>query len=470
LSSSHNEPTLGEGERFEPDRRARPPSRVATVLLVVVAGAMAAIFGYLGRLPALKTHVPEFIALSLLAGTLYAVAVYIAQKFPLGPAALVVTLAGAVIFRLFVLPVEPQLSDDIYRYQWEGRVQRAHFNPYTVYPALPGLRSFQDPSHPLETARVVPTLYPPLTEAVLSLAKTVPGYKRLFVGLDLASIGVLLMLLASLKQPLPRVLAYAWNPTVVTAFAMCGHHDSLAIFALLAANFLMITHRRGMAIVFLAASFLAKFFPLILLPVLIRQIKEGRRERSVPAPSPLDRAPVAVSVGLFGAVVVIGYGPYLGAGLKLFRGLSDYAAGWEANDSLFRLIHGAGNSKGQAELVAATIVLGLIAYAVKNRLRPLRASLLLTAGLVLLSPNAFPWYFTWSIPFLCFYPSGPWLLASVTAVLGYAPVVAYAAGQPYRDSPWVLALEYLPVCLWLGIQMAREGWRSMNEVTPNSQI
>ena len=85
----------------------------------------------------------------------------------------------------------------------------------------------------------------------------------------------------------------------------------------------------------------------------------------------------------------------------------------------------------------------------------MRASLWLTAGFVLLSPNAFPWYFTWSIPFLCFFPYAPWLLLSVTAVLGYSPVVAYASGQPYRDSPFVLALEYVPVYMWLGIRLGR---------------
>ena len=39
---------------------------------------------------------------------------------------------------------------------------------------------------------------------------------------------------------------------------------------------------------------------------------------------------------------------------------------------------------------------------------------------------------------------------SVTCVLGYAPLVAYAAGQPYRDSPLILALEYAPVFAWMG--------------------
>jgi hypothetical protein len=89
-------------------------------------------------------------------------------------------------------------------------------------------------------------------------------------------------------------------------------------------------------------------------------------------------------------------------------------------------------------------------------MEPLRASLFLTATLLLLSPDAFPWYFTWSIPFLCFYPNAPWLLMSVTSVLGYSPVVAYAGGQAYRDSPFMLALEYVPVLAWLGVQAARE--------------
>jgi len=45
----------------------------------------------------------------------------------------------------------------------------------------------------------------------------------------------------------------------------------------------------------------------------------------------------------------------------------------------------------------------------------------------------------------------------VTSVLGYTPVVAYAAGQPYIHSPFILVLEYAPVYVWLGY----EGWRDV---------
>lgn len=101
-------------------------------------------------------------------------------------------------------------------------------------------------------------------------------------------------------------------------------------------------------------------------------------------------------------------------------------------------------------MVACAMMVALIAYLVKKRTEPLRAGLLLTAAIVFLSPTAYPWYFTWSIPFLCFYPAVPWLLMSVTAVLGYTPVIAYAAGLPYNKvSPLILALEYAPVYLGL---------------------
>lgn len=423
--------------------------------MFATAVALAAIFyhlGYhLGRQPALKEHVPEFIAYSLLAGALYAVAVYLVEQSRLGLPALLIILGGALAFRFLLLGVEPQLSDDVYRYQWEGRVQRAHLNPYTVYPAMPELQEFQDPKHPLRTGPTTPTLYPPLTEAALAWVKSIPGYKRLFTALDLLSLGVLLLLLAALKQPLHRSVAYAWNPTVVVSFAMGGHHDSLAILALLVANLLIITQRRALSMVFLAAAFLAKLYPVVLLPVFITRIKETGR--ALGARRWLAPAPILAPLGIFGGVVLLGYAPYLRAGPKLLRGASDYAAGWEANDSVFRLILLAGNSKAQAELVAAVLLAGLVVYAVRSRMTPLRASLFLTAGLVLVSPDAFPWYFTWSIPFLCFYPSAPWLLASVVSVLGYTPVVAYAAGLPYRDSPWVLALEYLPVYAWLGVEV-----------------
>ncbi len=419
---------------------SRASSAISHATLMLLAAGLALIFIHISRQSSINEHVPEFISLILLAGTFYLVAVWLIERFTTNRVALLIILVAAAIYRIILLPASPSLSEDIYRYQWEGRVQALSLNPYTVYPAKAGLQKLQNPDHPIRTGSQTPTIYPPLSEFSFSWAHTLPGYKRLFVGFDLATLAVLLWILILLKQPLHRVLIYAWNPAVIISFSLCGHHDSLAIFTLMMAHLLIISRKSLLSNAFLGLSFASKFFALLFLPLFLRRTKWF----------------YAI---VFAGVVALAYFPFMDAGRQLFRGLSDYAVGWEGNDSLFRIIRLASASRAQAEFVAAVLVLGLIMYAIRSDMPLLRAGLFLTAGLLLLSPNAFPWYFTWTVPFLCFEPSAPWLLMTVTCVLGYSPVVPYAAGQPYRNSPLILALEYVPVIAWLTWQ----GWRTLQK-------
>ena len=114
-----------------------------------------------------------------------------------------------------------------------------------------------------------------------------------------------------------------------------------------------------------------------------------------------------------------------------------------------------GNTHRQAQLAVGTLILLTLFLVLRKTNDILQASFFLTAGAVLLSPNAFPWYFTWSIPYLCFYPRPAWLLMGVTALLGYAPVIEYSALGVWRDSPLILLLEYLPVYCLLVVELWR---------------
>ncbi len=429
------------------DHRAKLPHPKALsacfhAALLLLAAGLALIFFHISHQSNLNERVPEFISLILLAGALYLAAVWLIERFTANRAALLIILAAAVFYRIILLPAPPSLSEDIYRYQWEGRVQALSLNPYTVYPAKPGLQKLQNPAHPLRTGSQTPTVYPPFSEIAFSWVHTIPGYKRLFTGLDLATLAVLLWILILLKQPLHRVLIYAWNPAVIVSFSLCGHHDSLAIFTLMLAHLFIISRKSLLSNAFLGLSFASKFFAVLFLPLFLRRTKW-------------------FYVAAFAGVAALAYLPFVSAGRQLFHGLSHYAAGWEGNDSLFRIIRLASASKAQAEFVAVVLVLGLTLHAIRSQMPLFRAGLFLTAGLLLLSPNAFPWYFTWTVPFLCLEPSAPWMLMTITCVLGYSPVVAYAAGQPYRNSPLMLALEYVPVIAWL----AWQGWRTLQKPT-----
>jgi hypothetical protein len=373
---------------------------------------------------------PEFIGLLLLAGILYVIGVFWVERFQLGVTALLIILASAVLFRVTLLPSRLTPSDDVYRYQWDGRAQRAHLNPYLVFPNSPDLEWLQNPDHPEPPGEETPTMYPPLSEFAYRLIETVNGYKRVSTFLDLASAAVLMLLLAAMKQPLHRVLVYAWNPAVLISFAMSGHFDSLAIVTFLAALFFLVTNRPALSMAALALSFLSKFFPVLLLLTFLKRVRRAH-------------------VGLFVSLILAFYVPFLSAGWHLLDGARNYARNWVNNASLFSLLRFVAGSRARAELVAGLMVLAAIAYLAKRRAAPLWSSLVLTGGVLLVSPTAYPWYFTWSIPFLCFYPSAAWLLMSVTSVLAYTPAITYGAGEPLKNSLLMLTLEYGPVYLWL---------------------
>jgi alpha-1,6-mannosyltransferase len=399
-------------------------------LLAALGAGLAVIFIIAGRQPNLAGHVPEFIALMLFAGALYLAGVYIVCNYRAGGAGLFVILGVAVLVRVALLPARPSLSDDVYRYQWDGRIVRAGINPYTVYPAMPPLKRFQNPDHPIATGQFTPTVYPPLSEWAFASVRTIPSYKLLFVFFDLATLGAVLLLLKATGRSLALSLIYAWNPAVIVSFALGGHHDSLAVFTLMLALYFTISGRGAISMLFLGLSFVSKLFSGFMLPVFAKRTK-------------------VAYVSVFFGIILLAYLPFASGGRNLFRGLSDFARGWEGNDSLLRLMRLVGNSKAQAELVAGVLLTGLIIYALRRRMEPVAATLLILTGLLFLSPNAFPWYFTWLVPLLCFVPNPPLLLLTVTCVLGYSPVVSYAAGGSFANQPVMLWLEYAPVFAWL---------------------
>jgi hypothetical protein len=283
-----------------------------------------------------------------------------------------------------------------------------------------------NPDNPEPPGIDTSTIYPPLSELVYRTIETVVGYKLVSTILDLACVGLLSLLLAVMKLPLHRVLAYAWNPAVLLSFAMSGHFDPLAILMFLAALFFLVRNRPKLSIATLALAFLSKLFPVLLLPAFLKRVR-----------------PAYASI--FALLVFAFYLPFSGAGLHLFDGARNYGREWSNNASFFEFLHFVARSKARAEFLAGLIALGAIGYLAQRRAGLLWSSLVLTGGVLLVSPTAYPWYFTWSIPFLCFYPNGAWLLMSVTSVLGYTAPIADGAG----NSLLMLSLEYGPVYLWL---------------------
>ena len=144
----------------------------------------------------------------------------------------------AIVLRLIALPLAP--SDDLIRYQWDGKAQLAGFNPYLIAPSDPQLddlrHDFPEASkinHPELRAFDAPGAE--LFFKFLSRVSDRPiFYKIIFAIVDLGVAAILLKLIGD-EDRYRSAAWYAWNPLVVYSFAGAAHFDSVMVAGLMAA-------------------------------------------------------------------------------------------------------------------------------------------------------------------------------------------------------------------------------------------
>ena len=104
-------------------------------------------------------------------------------------------LLGALLWRALFVTLPPTLSDDIFRYVWEGQIQWHGWNPFVVAPTDPLLSGLRNDIWPWINNPDASAIYPPLAQLVFKGLATfagVTGFKIAFSLIDLLLVGVLL--------------------------------------------------------------------------------------------------------------------------------------------------------------------------------------------------------------------------------------------------------------------------------------
>ena len=452
----------------------RGAPRWANLLLFALGLASLALYGYGLRFDKTRPlQIVQFIQIALAQCALYALAVWLVWRMRRTPrSTLLLVVVFAALFRLSVLFAPPVLSDDIYRYIWDGRVQSARINPYRYVPADDALKSLRDELiYPNINRRdFAPTIYPPLAQLIFFLAtrvsESVVWMKAVMILFEGAGLYALYALLAALKLPRARVLFAAWHPLAVWEIAGSGHLDALVV-AFVA--FALVAHARGrerLTGAMLAAAALVKLFPLVLFPAFYR-----RWSRRLPL--------------VFCAVLAAGYLPYVSVGARRVLG---YLPGYAEEEGLhsgarFFLLQLAWAFPGgvhvprAAYVVFALLVLGataawcLFARAPDERdyagrfVR--RAALLATVFTLLLSPH-YSWYFVWLVPFLCFVGAkhlAPLLWLTASSFMLYGTWLGDAPAQMLRLNLCI----YLPPALLLLIFRGRRATETIDPLTTTTR-
>ncbi|HJR08217.1 MAG TPA: glycosyltransferase family 87 protein [Pyrinomonadaceae bacterium] len=437
------------------------------VLLIVLGLASLALYRYGLTFDRTRPtfQIVWFLQIALAQSALYAFAAWIVWRARAARSTLIIVIVFAALFRLNVLFAPPFLSDDIYRYIWDGRVQAARVNPYRYVPADDALKFLRDVEiYPYINRRdFAQTIYPPLAQMIFFLttrvSERVVWMKAVMILFECVGLYALSLLLASFRVPRERVLvAAAWHPLVVWEVAGSGHLDALVLaFVALA----LVARRRGresLTGALLASAVLVKLFPVVLFPAFYRRWGW--------------RMPLA-----FCATLVAGYAPYLSVGARRVLGyLPGYAdeEGLQSGERFFllqlaRKLSGGASVPRAAYIVFAFVVLGAMAawcffrreFGERDYVR--RAALLATAFTVLLSPH-YSWYFVWLVPFLCFVPAqtfAPLLYLTTACFMLYGTWLGDAPADMLRFNACI----YLPPALLLLIFYRRRGTETVATIT-----
>lgn len=391
----------------------------------------------------------------------------------LSPRLVAAALAAGLVARLVGLLRPPGFSSDVFRYVYEGRVV------WYAGPAFPFVHPpAAGPAHGLPTALFdaswaainhpeIPTIYPPLAQAVFAVAgglgELIGGHhlillKGLLVLAELAGLAILGLALRRLGRPAGEAVLLGLCPVLVLEVAREGHADALALLGLAVGAAAFATGRTAAGWAGWTLAALGKLNGLIALPVSLRATRRGL----------WAAVPGVLLLGL----------PFLLAGTAAGQGLGAYATRWRAGDGSFGLLLAAAEGAlggdwrriGPVTLTRHGLARGLTALAYLGVLggllrRPLPVpdvpervawALLL---LLLLSPTLHPWYALWLLPLVPL--AGTARLPILTLLglvwLNHHPAWLEATTGTWRDEPGLRALVHVPS--WLAVVGATRALR-----------
>lgn len=343
-------------------------------------------------------------------------------------------------FRLTLLVSEPSLSDDIYRYVWDGLVQKAGINPYLFAPSSDVLMGISDDVLARVNHPDLPTIYPPFAQLFFLVCTSLyPDPISIRIGI-LVWDSLTLMFLAGLARSYdlsPTVgLVFFWNPLVLVEGVGQGHIDAVAISLLVVALLYVRLHGYGRAAVALALSSLTKFLPILLLPAFWRWAGRAQADERSTLGAMVSTRALLVPL-FFAAVFLGGYVPYMDAGWGVLGSLGVYAEFWAFNAPLFGLLSDLGMDGQSARIVLGTGLMVVVLAVTLTHMPPIQAAYYVVGTFIVMTPTMHPWYVLWIVPFLCFYGNRGWITMSGLVVLAYWVLSGYRESGVWVEETWV---------------------------------
>lgn len=441
-------------------------------LLALLGFSLIAIYVGALELGDLRKHTVEFIWLFFSAFVLYGIACFISlssgeadRRTLFGLFAMAALMHSVLIFS------RPTLTDDVYRYVWDGRVQAHGISPYRYPPNSPELFYLRDSDiYPSINRKPAVTVYPPAAEASFFLLWRIwPDNVHWFQAAMAAGgllAGTLLMgLLKDLGYSHTHALVFIWSPLLVFETAHAAHVDGLVLPFLVGAWWARVRNRDALTGFLLGVATAMKLYPALLLPFLWRpQHPKGRL--SMPLTFAGAITIFYVPYLLTAETSVLGYLPLY---FKETFNISPFVS--TLNHFLdaihlnipYRLV---GLSIGTILVAAIWCVL----HPAPDAETTLRRCIWPIGIVTLFSQDLFAWYLLWLLPLIAIFlqPSGKkWKSLSLPKLdtwLGWwlfcgLIALSYTFFINWKSVRSAIQVEFVPLYLILAIHLASVLWK-----------
>ncbi|MFK7969728.1 MAG: hypothetical protein AB8F95_05140 [Bacteroidia bacterium] len=310
-----------------------------------------------------------------------------------------IILAG-LAYRILAVPPTPSLSDDYFRFLWDGQLLIHGENPFsrlpedikpTEYAAL-GLQQglytgLNSPSYF--------TIYPPVNQGFFALAAAIGGdniprglwvLKLAILLAEILSFWFLYKLLCAWKKPTWWLGLYALNPLVIVELTGNIHFESWMICGILGSLYFLQKHKIIISAVFCGIAIASKLLPIMFFPLLIPVL--GWRKSII-------YGAVASLVGFVGFLAL----PHPEAVFNILESVGLYFENFEFNSSIYQWLKWAGiPHKLLGKTLPLLVILSILYMTWRSKdkgLNILARNMLIALSLYFICARiVHPWYIT----------------------------------------------------------------------------